>query len=171
MLQSFYDNDKETYETNMLISSIIDNKKEINDENSKNDSVDIQNETTDIYVDCLNIHQIYFKHLYNKDNESHMLENIDVKKENDTTRSMELFFESLHTYKEKLNSEPDFCDIYDVKHMKNGKINEYPSMFALKINNVYHKFSPSLFAIITYIAHCVDWKNDNWHIISLKESD
>lgn len=170
MLESFYDSYDETHNINKELSDIMKGDHHI-EENDDDEYYEDNDFSSDKYVDCLNIHQIYFKHLYNKDNEEHMFEDVKLDKDNDTSRSMEFFFDALHTYKTKLESEPEFCDIYDIKHMQNGNINKFNSMYVLKLDDKYHKLSPSLFAIITYIAHYINWKTANWHIISIKDSD
>lgn len=169
MLESFYENSDATNGINKELQNIMNNG--INDEEEDDDYVEDCDFSSKMYVDCLNIHQTYFKHLYNKDGEESIFEDVDLKRDNDTTRSMEFFFDAIHTYKTKLKTEPEFCDIYDVSHMQNGKIDNFTSMYMLKLDNKYHKLSPSLFAIITYIAHYVKWKTANWQIISIKDSD
>jgi hypothetical protein len=167
MLEEFYDNVDEIQKNNDILQDLMDSNtnKDVEEENDEECTV------SNKYVECLNIHQIYFKNLHNKDTEEHMLHDIHEDKQNSTNRSIELFYESLHAYKIKLDSDPDYCDIYEASQLQHNKINDFTSMFLLKIDGSYHKLSPSLFAIISYIAHYIDWKNVNWHIISLKNSD
>jgi len=166
MLEDFYNNINDIQKSNDALQKLMDgNVEDVNEENNEED------ETPNKYVECLNIHQIYFKNLHNRDTEEHMLHDIHDDEKKSTNRSIELFYESLYTYKTKLDSDPDYCDIYEASQLQHNKIDNFTSMFLLKIDGTYHKLSPSLFAIISYIAHYIDWKNVNWHIISLKESD
>jgi hypothetical protein len=172
MLEDFYNNTSETQKSNDIIQKLMDSAEYAEEYNKGHDEtfdVDGDEDLNDNkHVDCLNIHQLYFKNLHNRDNDEHMLYDIDVNKQNGTNRSLELFYESLHEYKTKLNSDPEFCDIYDATQLQHNKMDNFTSMFVLKIDGTYYKLSPSIFALITYVAHYIDWKNVNWHIISLK---
>ena len=102
-----------------------------------------------------------------------MLHGIDVKDEYATNRSMEFIYEIIYKYNINLSNNSLLCDIYEPtqinKYLKNT---DYEDLYGLSYNENIIKVSPTLFSIITYIAHHIDWKNENisWAIIPLKST-
>jgi hypothetical protein len=126
-------------------------------------------EPTSKYIDCVNIFQVYYKTLFNKEENNSMLNGVDPKNKTSTNRSMELFYEALSKYNTAEQSgNINFSTIYDPKQID---LNSFDEIYALKLDGAITKLSPSLFGIITYIAHYVDWINDGWAIVSLKQFD
>jgi hypothetical protein len=63
------------------------------------------------------------------------------------------------------------CDIYEPNKINDHlNKNDYTELYGLSLNSQIIKVCPSLFGIITYIAHQIDWKNNDiyWAIIPLK---
>ena len=161
-------NKKVSFNNNILLKE-IENCKNTQDDIDLEDYEPVEEETSK-YVDCMNICHIYFKNLFRKENEN-MFTNIDDKDEYSTNREMEFVYETIYKYNINLANNCKLCDIYEP-----NKINDYLSkeeyneLYGLSFNNQIIKVCPSLFGIITYIAHQIDWKNENiiWAIIPLK---
>lgn len=139
------------------------------DEFNMDDYEQVEDESlTNTYIDCLNIGQLYFKSLFQKNKES-MLEGTTVKDEYSTNRSMEFMYEIMYKYNTNIANNSKLCDIYEPDQIqKYLKAEEHEELFGLSLNNKLVKVSPSLFAIITYISHKVNWKHETWFIIPLK---
>jgi hypothetical protein len=140
------------------------------DENINLEEYEPVKEDTSKYVDCMNICHIYFKNLFRKENE-HMFHNIDDTDDYSTNREMEFVYETIFKYNINLANNSKLCDIYEptklINYLKND---EYDELFGLSIDGKIDKVCPSLFGIVTYIAHNIEWKNNDitWAIIPLK---
>jgi len=150
------------------------NKSDSDSEDNDNDNDSDYEEDDDpehkLYVDCLNIGHVYFKQVFRKTKE-HMFEGINIEDECSTNRALEYIYASIYTYKLNLTENNALCDVYDVNSLNNYlEESEYDELYGLSLNNHMTKVSPSLFSIITYIAHNIDWKNPDteWSIIPLK---
>ena len=140
------------------------------------DDYDFENEfepaEQSVHLDCLNIAQTYFKGLFKKSPNESMIAGTNIEDEYSVNRSMEFMFESMQKYNMNMATNSKLCDVYDPKiintHLKQSEITE---LYGLTINDTLTKVSPSLFAVISYIAHEIDWKNVNWFITSLKTSE
>ena len=156
---------KVSFNNNISIKEI---ENTLNDSNLK--EYEPVEEETSKYVDCMNICHIYFKNLFRKENEN-MFTNIDDKDEYSTNREMEFVYETMYKYNINLANNTKLCDIYEPNKI-NDYLNkdEYDELYGLSLNNQIIKVCPSLFGIITYIAHQIDWKNEDiiWAIIPLK---
>ena len=127
-------------------------------------------EETSKYVDCINICHIYFKNLFRKKNEN-IFTNIDDTDKYSTNREMEFVYETIYKYNINLANNSKLCDIYEPDKINNYlNKDDYTDLYGLSFNNEIIKICPSLFGIITYIAHEIDWKNKEtiWAIMPLK---
>ena len=161
-------NKKVSFSDNVLFKE-IENCKDVKDEIDLENYEPIEEETSK-YVDCINICHIYFKNLFRKENEN-MFTNIDETDEYSTNRELEFVYETIYKYDINLANNTKLCDIY-----KPNKINdylnkdEYTELFGLLLDGQIIKVCPSLFGIVTYIAHHIDWKNNDisWAIVPIK---
>jgi hypothetical protein len=149
------------------MDTIYEDEENSNNANT-NEDVDIPAEESSIHIDCMNICQVYFKTLFKKNNE-HMLTGINPKDEYSTSRSMEFMYETMFKYNTNLANNSKLCDIYVPSQLNKYLLQmDYEELYGLLIDGTIEKVSPSLFAIITYIAHEIKWKTAQWTIVPLK---
>jgi len=156
-------------EINNIESNNVKNNN-IEDQDEIYDYEPVEEETTK-YVDCMNICHIYFKNLFNKNNEN-MFSNVNDKDEYSTNKEMEFVYETIYKYNINLANNTKLCDIYDPTKINNYlNKDDYNELYGLLSNNQIIKVCPSLFGIVTYIAHHVNWKNEDveWAIIPLMD--
>ena len=162
---------KVSFNNNISIKEIENINKIVNtDDDSNLDDYEPVEEETSKYVDCINICHIYFKNLFRKENEN-MFHDIDDTDDYSTNREMEFIYETMYRYNINLANNSKLCDIYEPNKINEHlNRNEYDELYGLSFNNQIIKVCPSLFGIITYIAHNIDWKNNDiiWAIIPLK---
>jgi hypothetical protein len=100
-----------------------------------------------------------------------MFININNCDEFSTNREMEFVYEIIYKYNINLGKDSKLCDIYEPENIKYYlNDDDYTELYGLSLNGQIIKVCPSLFGIITYIAHEIDWKNIDisWTIIPLK---
>ncbi len=101
-----------------------------------------------------------------------MISGTNAKDEFSVNRSMEFMFEMMYKYNMNLSTNTKLCDIYEPHQVNNYfESSEIVELYGLTLDGLLSKVSPSLFAIVTYIAHKIDWKNINWFIVSLKSEN
>jgi hypothetical protein len=162
-------NNKKVSFNNTILFKEIENCKNTQNDINMEDYEPVEEETSK-YVDCMNICHIYFKNLFRKEHEN-MFYNIDEKDEYSTNREMEFVYETIYKYNINLANNTNLCDIYEPNKINDYlNKNDYNELYGLSFDNQIIKVCPSLFGIITYIAHHIDWKNDDiiWAIIPLK---
>ena len=155
-----------------LIDNINNDNYNDNDSNSDSDNnyeQFEQSEEESMHINCINIGLNYFSKLYKKE-KMKMFDGINIDDELSTNRFLENIYESMYTYKLNLETNDKLCDIYNIEEIsKYLNENEYDELYGLSNDGKIDKVSPTLFSIITYIAHNTDWKNNNsWLIIPLK---
>lgn len=114
-------------------------------------------------VDILNIFQIYYRNLYNKDTNESLFHGIDSENISSTNRSLELLAEFVHEY--KINSEVDEKMI--VMYGEGEEFPNYDNLYSLLIDSKIKKTSPSIYTLFLHVAS-LDWQNIDWKIMKLK---
>lgn len=116
-----------------------------------------------IYLDVLNVFMCYYKHLYGKENTTNMFHDLDSNmSDTETNRCTELFFGIMLEYKEN----KDDYKLIGVFNPEEAIIDDCEVLYILEIDDIQHKVSRSLYALIEYTAH-LDWKNLKWYIYNL----
>ena len=121
------------------------------------------------HVDILNIYNIYYKTLYNKNNNATLFDEIDLNEITSTNRSLENLFEEIHKFK---ISDQRFTTLYDPTIYKNTFLKnsslpaDYP-FYIIKTEDE-EKVTHNLITGINFIAS-KDWKNIKWSINQINE--
>lgn len=125
-----------------------------------------------MYVDILNIFNIYFRFLFNKEPSSTIFEGIDHNDPTSTNRAMEKLYEEINNYKN--TKDERFIDMFDPglyrdTYLKDDddKIPEDHPFYLVDIDGD-QKVTHNLVTALKYIA-TTDWQNNNWAINQINE--
>lgn len=118
--------------------------------------------TEEFLVELLNIFQVYYRNLYNKDVKENMFDGVDFKNPSSTNRSMELFFEIFHEYKENKSKNENLTKVFEPDEQIFTE-----NIYALLIDDNINKISPCLFSLIIHLG-TNNWQDINWKITKIK---
>jgi len=131
-----------------------------------------ENKTEAMYIDILNIFNIYFRFLFNKDPTTTLFEGIDHNDPTSTNRAMEKLYEEINNYKKTKDAR--FIDMFDPSfyrdtYIKNNddKLPEDHPFYLVEIDGD-QKVTHNLVTALIYIS-ATDWQNNNWAINQINE--
>ena len=118
-------------------------------------------------VNLLNMFMIYYKKILNLNDNTNMFQGIEYKKENETNKSMEMFYDEMDKYK---NSHPDTHIIIDHFELNNYQdaISNFEELYVVHIDDVPVWYGGSLLCLLKYLN---DQKISakNWNIYQHKK--
>ncbi len=124
------------------------------------------------YVDMLNIFTIYYRQLFAKQNNTTLLDDIDGTNPASTNRQLELFYEGIHKYKNRISD--DEIELYTLSdYKKKYKIipNDVTAIYIVQVNNV-KKITHSIISAIMFVSKH-DWMTETceWSIQQINAYD
>jgi hypothetical protein len=139
---------------------------EIEDKYQEGDTGDAK-----LMMDIMNIHQIYYRTLYNKKNNETLFEEINYDDDTSTNRSMELFYEYMFDYKNNMIKGDDYVAVYTNDIIDNDK---FDNLYGLIIDGDIKLVSPCIYSLYVYIVRDsnIKWMdNTKWKIIEVKSKE
>ncbi len=116
-------------------------------------------------VQFLNVFMCYYKHLFNKDNNTNMFHDVDYGLDNSTNRCMEFLYTEMHKYEEhEDNGRDDQITIYEPCSVN---LDEQDELYVLMVDNKQNKMCHTLLPLIKYVS-TLDWSNMIWRIDPFK---
>lgn len=141
-----------------------------NSDNSYDDYSDDNDDNDDDcieIVNLLNLFMVYYKKIFGLKPNTNMFEGIEYKKETDTNKIMEMFYDEMDKYK---NSHPDARIIidYDELNFHQDIAIKSTELYVAHINNTPRWYCGSLLCLLKYIS---DQKisNDQWSVYQHKK--
>jgi hypothetical protein len=129
-----------------------------------------KDDNNDLYFDIINIFNVYFKTLFNRDQNSTLFDGINSDDPCSTNRAMETLYEEIHRFKSCQNEK--YIKLYDPteyrdKYLISGKLDEDYPFYMVKLSNS-EKVTHNLITAISYIAS-FNWKECDWEINQINE--
>jgi hypothetical protein len=131
-------------------------------------------ETTQPYVDLLNIYLVYYKTLFNKSQNYNLFSDINHQDDFSTNDIMEKLYEEIYKYKQAQNQSKQFIDLYKPEEYKklylsepNSKIPEdHPLYMVYDGKDQY--LSHNLITVLVHLTG-IDWHNIDWSINQIND--
>lgn len=113
-------------------------------------------------VNLLNIFLVYYRNLFQKNTDLHMFQDINYFEYDSTNRHMELFYNELIKYKEKLHDE-DKTSIYPIEDID---IDDCEELYVLKYDG--KEYGCQYIIPLMSLLSEYDWLNNDWELIPIK---
>lgn len=127
-------------------------------------------EESDKIVNIFNVHQIYYKTLYNKKDKETIFDEINYDDETSTNKSLELFYEFLLEYKENSKKGEEYITVYTEEVIEQDK---YETLYGISLNGDIKYISPSIYSLYILLAEniIIKWDTEDknkWKILEIK---